>query len=193
MLFMNKEIFLLPNILSIFRLIAVIPVGYFLFSDSESSKIIIFSLFVFMLITDLSDGYVARKFNQVSETGKIIDPLVDKISIAAIAIMLLIKGLIPLWFIIVVLGRDILILIFGMYIKNRYKVTLMSNNPGRLAALFIGLILLLSIINHELLNKQLSFIYIITIGLILYSSILYLKRFIKTIGETKNGKPGTSE
>ena len=189
---LNKEIFLIPNILSIIRLIAVIPVGYFLFSESESSKIIIFSLFVFMLITDLSDGYVARKFNQVSETGKIIDPLVDKISIAAIAIMLLIKGLIPLWFIIVVLGRDILILVFGMYIKNRYKVTLMSNYPGKLAALCIGLILLLSIINHELLNKQLSFIYIVTIGLILYSSILYFKRFIKTIGETKNGNSGTA-
>jgi len=181
----------------------VVPVGYFIFFELENSKIIIISLFVFMFITDLTDGYIARKFNQVSETGKIIDPLADKISVGVIAIMLFIKGLLPLWFIIIVLARDILILLFGMYLKNKYKVTLMSNYPGKIAVLSIGLILLLSVINHELLNKQLSFIYIvvtigfilyiISVGFILYSSILYFNRFIKTIGETKNGKPGTAK
>lgn len=190
---MNKEIFLIPNILSILRLITVIPVGYFLFFEFENSKVIIISLFLFMFITDLSDGYIARKYDQVSETGKIIDPLADKISVGLIAIMLFIRGLIPFWFIIIVLARDILILIFGMYLKNKYKVTLMSNYPGKIAVFSIGLILLLSVINHELLNKYLSFIYIITISLILYSSILYFNRFIKTIGETKNGKPGITK
>jgi len=190
---MLKEIFLIPNLLSFVRILTVIPVGYFLFVSFEESKPIIIGLFLFMFITDLLDGYLARKLNQITETGKIIDPLADKISIGVITILIYLKGLIPLWFIITVLSRDILILIFGLYIKNKYKVTLMSNYPGKIAVVSIGLILLLSVIKIELLKNEFSFIYYITLGLILYSSILYFNRFTKTIGENKNAEPGTTK
>jgi hypothetical protein len=64
----------------------------------------------------------------------------------------------------------------------------MSNYPGKIAVFGIGLILLLSIINSELLKKEFSFTYYVVLILILYSSILYLNRFLKTIGEIKNGE-----
>jgi CDP-diacylglycerol--glycerol-3-phosphate 3-phosphatidyltransferase len=185
---MLKEIFLIPNFLSLIRILTVIPVGYLLFYKLDEAKPLIIGLFLFMYITDLLDGYLARKLNQITETGKIIDPIADKIAVGTIAILLFFRGLIPLWFIIIVLLRDMLILIFGLYLKRRYKVTLMSNYPGKLAVFSIGLILLLSVINSELLNNQFSFTYYIVICLIFYSSILYFKRFIKITGENRNGE-----
>ena len=144
-----KELYLIPNLLSLLRLFLAFPVFYLILTGVEINKVLLISLFIFMFITDLTDGYIARKFNQVSETGKIIDPLADKISVALIAIAVTIHGLIPVWFFIIVFSRDILILIFGLYLKNKYKITLMSNYPGKIAVLGIGLILLLSIINSN--------------------------------------------
>lgn len=183
-----REIFLIPNLLSIIRLLTSIPVCLLLFYNFENSKFIIIVLFIFMYITDLLDGYLARKLNQITETGKIIDPLADKFAVGLIAVTLFLKGLIPVWFFIIVLSRDILILIFGLYLKNKYNKTLMSNYPGKMAVFIIGLILLLTVINYELLTDKFSFVYYVAILMIIYSSILYFNRFLKTIGETKNAK-----
>jgi CDP-diacylglycerol--glycerol-3-phosphate 3-phosphatidyltransferase len=134
-----------------------------------------------MSITDLLDGYLARRLNEVSDLGKIIDPVADKIAIGVVAILMFFNGLIPLWFILVVLVRDVLILVFGLYLKNRKKIVLMSNYPGKFAALTIGLALAFSLFNDaELLRNISSLLYYISTILIVYSSILYLKRFKQT-------------
>ncbi len=134
-----------------------------------------------MSFTDLLDGYLARKLDEVSELGKIIDPVADKIAIGAIAILMFFNGLIPLWFILIVVVRDVLILVFGLYLKNRKKIVLMSNYPGKIAALTIGLALVFSLFKDaELLRNISSLLYYISTILIVYSSILYLKRFKQT-------------
>lgn len=131
-----------------------------------------------MYFTDLLDGYLARMLNQISELGKIIDPLADKIAVGVIAILMFINGLIPLWFIVVVLLRDLLILLFGLYLKGKKKIVLMSNYPGKIAVFTIGLALTISIFKDtELLRNISSLLYYISTILIVYSSILYFKRF----------------
>ncbi len=65
-------------------------------------------------ITDILDGYLARKFNQVTEFGKIIDPLADKIAIGAIIIKLFIIGVIPLYYFFMIIVRDVLIFLGGI-------------------------------------------------------------------------------
>jgi phosphatidylglycerophosphate synthase len=62
----------------------------------------------------------------------------------------------------------------------------MSNYAGKITALLIGIILLLSIINDELLNQVNSYLIYLTIILIVYTLIVYFKRFLKTIGDKKN-------
>ncbi len=138
-----------------------------------------------MWLTDILDGYIARKFNMITEFGKIIDPLADKICIIILGIILLNLKLIPLWFVLIIIIRDVLILLFGLYLNIKHKTTLMSNYPGKIAALIIGIILLLSITNIELLKTINSYLIYISILLILLSSYIYLKRFLKTIGDRK--------
>ena len=160
----------------------IFPLAYLLFFYPNEYRLAIIVIIILMFITDLLDGYTARKYNLITETGKIIDPLADKIAIISLAVIIFLQGKIPVWFFTIVVLRDILILTFGLYLKRKRKVVLMSNYPGKIAVLSIGLILLFTVINNgdnELFKQVMSFLYYISSVLIIYSTYLYFIRFIK--------------
>jgi len=177
----GKEIFYIPNLVSIFRLVLLIPVCYLLLEHFESKNTLIIILVLCMYFSDLLDGFLARRLNQISEAGKIIDPLADKISVAAITLILIVLGKIPLWFALIVLIRDVLIFSFGLYLNKKRDVRLMSNIPGKLAVFTIGLVLLLAIVNTGLSRDIMTYMIFISLALIIYSSYLYFIRFRKAI------------
>ncbi len=177
----NKEIFYISNLISIFRIILLIPVSYLLLTGFESENTLIIILVLCMYFSDLLDGYLARKLGQVSEFGKIIDPLADKISVIVISVILLFLGKIPLWFVLIIVLRDIFIMLFGIYLDRKKDIRLMSNYPGKIAVFSIGLIILFAVINNPLLNEISSYLYFISLVLIFYSSYLYFKRFRETV------------
>jgi cardiolipin synthase len=164
-------------------MLLIFPIAYFFISDFENSRVFIAFLIAFVWLTDISDGFIARKFNMISETGKIIDPLADKIVVAVIALLAYYKELLPLWFFILIIARDLVILIFGLFLKKKKGKVLMSNFPGKAAVFSIGLILLFSVINNELFNNAISFLILISVILIVYSSFLYFKRFLNSFGD----------
>lgn len=164
-------------------MLIIIPIAYLFLADFENSRFIIAGFLVLIWITDIADGFIARRFNMVSELGKIIDPLADKISVAVIALFAFYHGLLPLWFLVLIISRDILILFFGLLLKKKKAKVLMSNFPGKAAVFSIGLILLFSIINNELFNSAISFLLLISVILIVYSSFLYFKRFLNSLGD----------
>ncbi len=183
---MKKEFLYISNQVSVLRVLLVIPLIFLLMNQNSSNTIIIAAILVAMYISDLLDGYLARKLNQVSELGKIIDPLADKIAVVSIVIILFLQGRVETWFFIVVIARDLLILIFGLYLKSKNKIVLMSNYPGKIAVFSIGIIILLTVFNngsYELLQKVISYLYYISVILIIYSLYLYLMRFYKSIGD----------
>ncbi len=101
----------LPNLLSLFR-IAVIPVLVYLltFPDPRSALLAAF-LFLIATVTDYFDGYLARRNQTVSNLGKILDPLADKLIIAAALIMLAAmsragEASVPAWLVVVVVARE---------------------------------------------------------------------------------------
>jgi CDP-diacylglycerol--glycerol-3-phosphate 3-phosphatidyltransferase len=182
----TKEILKLPNLLSLFRIILLFPLCYFLIYGFDTKKTEIAIIILTMGATDMLDGFIARKFNMITETGKIIDPIADKTAIILISLILLFKEIVPLWFFLVIIIRDFSILFLGMILKRKYKLVLMSNYPGKLAALFIGISLLFAILRtggNELLFFINSLLYYIATILIIYSSFLYFIRFKKNIGE----------
>lgn len=100
----------MANFLTMLR-IAVTPafVVLMLKSDSHPSfKCIALALFIFGAVTDWADGFIARRTKTVSNFGIIADPLADRIFIGAALITLYIRGILPLLFLVIVLGRDIL-------------------------------------------------------------------------------------
>ena len=182
---MKKEFFYISNLLSLLRILLVVPLIFLISAEANKTAVII--ILVSMFISDLLDGFLARKLNQVSELGKIIDPLADKLAVVSVVIVLFFMGRIETWFVIVVVARDLLILVFGLYLKSKNKIVLMSNYPGKIAVLSIGIIILLCVLNDnnsELLKITISYLYYISVLLIIYSLILYYKRFSKSLGET---------
>jgi len=122
----------IANILSIFRILLVIPVVYFLNRGYFIDYVIALCLIITAVLTDYFDGYFARKFNQISITGKILDPLADKIFIGIIAIFLVIKRNFPVWYTSLIIGRDLIICIFGSLIIKKRGPVIKSNIIGKI-------------------------------------------------------------
>jgi CDP-diacylglycerol---glycerol-3-phosphate 3-phosphatidyltransferase len=101
----------LPNLLSLFRIL-IIPVLVYLltFPDAESA-LLAAALFMLASVTDYFDGYLARRNQSVSDVGKILDPLADKLMIASALIMLAAidrphEPSVPAWLVVVILARE---------------------------------------------------------------------------------------
>src|SRR5574344_1421738 len=99
----------LPNKLTLFRVILILPFCFFLMTDyvGEASKWIALGIFIVASLTDLLDGKIARKYNLVTNFGKFMDPLADKLLVCAALICL--GGRIPQWIIVVIISRELII------------------------------------------------------------------------------------
>lgn len=98
----------IPNFITLARVLSV-PVIFWLLVTGNSR--IAFFVFLFAGISDAVDGYLAKRFNWTTELGAYLDPLADKLLIVSIYIALGVSGEIPLWLVIAVVTRDILILL----------------------------------------------------------------------------------
>jgi CDP-diacylglycerol--glycerol-3-phosphate 3-phosphatidyltransferase len=161
-----KEIFLIPNLISMFRLLLSIPFLIFfkLASIDWSFRYYIIFLVVIAFISDLLDGFIARKTNSVSEFGKIIDPLADKTLVIIIVLYLFLLGKIPSYYFYTIVSRDILIFTGGILLSRRLDKVLPSNLLGKITVLFIGFFILAILFDN---NKE-SLIY----NLLFYVSFL---------------------
>ena len=102
----------LPNKLTFIRLVLAIPFIYF-FQESNAEgfvyRMIAFVLFVVASLTDFFDGYLARKYNLVTDFGKLMDPLADKILVISALVLFVELGYIQAWMSIIVIAREFLI------------------------------------------------------------------------------------
>lgn len=128
----------ISNLLSFCRLLLAVPFGVLLVNNHIYSALIIA---VVAIGTDLADGYLARKLNQISEVGKVIDPLADKVFVGTAVICLVVMGRLPLWFVIAVLLRDVLILSGGLYAQRKIGKVIPSNYVGKFTVLILSIVL----------------------------------------------------
>jgi len=99
----------LPNILTFSRMLLTFPVVALLTVENRVSVIISVLLFTIAASTDFFDGYLARKLNQVTDLGKFMDQISDKILITSLFLVFLSLGMINLWLVVVVVVRDIFV------------------------------------------------------------------------------------
>jgi cardiolipin synthase len=102
------RMFNLPNIISLARVILV-PVIFWLLITGETQ--VAFIVFIIAGISDAVDGYLAKTFGWQTELGAYLDPLADKLLIVSIFLALGVDGKLPLWLVVAVVSRDILIVI----------------------------------------------------------------------------------
>lgn len=98
----------LPNLISIARILLALPVAYLLLEERFSEALL---LFFIAGVSDALDGYLAKHFGWHSRLGSILDPLADKLLLVTAFVCLAWVGIIPLWLVMMVLGRDLIIII----------------------------------------------------------------------------------
>jgi cardiolipin synthase (CMP-forming) len=175
---LKKEILYISNLISLSRFLLVAVAAWFL--TKENYLLGCFLIFA-IWVSDLLDGYFARKRNEISEFGKMIDPIADKMAIIVLVLIMLFQDLIPLWFVIITVSRDALILVCGLYLNAKKNIVLQSNMMGKLTVFTIGLTLFLSIFEAGAQKGQFGFFFSyhneiteLLIGVLLFSSIVMI-------------------
>jgi CDP-diacylglycerol--glycerol-3-phosphate 3-phosphatidyltransferase len=94
------------------------------------------------ILSDYLDGYFARGREEITDLGKILDPLADKIFFGTAAVIMILQGLIPQYLAFIIIGRDILIFLGGIYIKSKTGIVVASNMTGKIAVNVAAIVLI---------------------------------------------------
>jgi CDP-diacylglycerol---glycerol-3-phosphate 3-phosphatidyltransferase len=138
----------LPNVITIGRIVMAPAVTILLFVPTFTARLIAWFLFLIAAFSDLWDGYLARKYGWISNFGKLLDPIADKLLLVATFLPILILsrqespitqmpllGAMPLWIVLVIFGREALVTAIRSWAAGR-GVVIAAGRAGKLKAVF---------------------------------------------------------
>ena len=167
----------LPNVLSMSRFVLALPLAYLIYTDAPLSWLM--TVFFTAVATDFFDGKLARWSKAVSDWGKVLDPLADKFSGIMVMVALVLRGSLPVWFLGVLLVRDVLIVWGGTFLGRRTGMVLMSLWSGKIAVAALALTVLAAIPQIGTDQPVIDWLIGITTVLMIVSWFRYLVRFIR--------------
>lgn len=134
----SDHIITIPNVLSFLRL-ALVPVFLILLVEGQDALALV--ILAVSGITDFLDGFLARRLNQVSRLGQLLDPAADRLYIFAALLGLGWRELIPFWLVIVIIARDVMLVVLAVMLARHGSGALPVVKTGKAAtaALFVGL------------------------------------------------------
>jgi len=127
----DYKVFTWPNLVTVLRLFLALPGLYLMWIGGN--KLVILVIFAVVFLSDLLDGFLARKLNQFSEVGKMLDPLVDKIITAVCAVILILHYGLPIWIAAVIVGKDVLLVLGGSLLLGKRAKAIPANIWGKIA------------------------------------------------------------
>ncbi|MGY4856642.1 CDP-alcohol phosphatidyltransferase family protein [Cryobacterium sp. AP23] len=112
---LSSRVLTVPNVLSFMRL-ALVPVFLWLLIEGADAWALL--VLAVSSLTDFLDGWIARRFNQITRLGQLLDPAADRLYIFAALIGLAWRDLVPWWIVVIVVGRDVFLLGLGVVLAN---------------------------------------------------------------------------
>ncbi len=183
------NVWTIPNVLTMIRLL-LIPVFVMVFFSTphDQNKIAAFAIFAAASITDMFDGMLARRLNQITDFGKLFDPLADKVMVVTAMVCQAVIGVFP-WIAIIIVGvKELIMMLGGIFMLSR-NVVVYSNYVGKTAQVFFIASLLLSFFHPGLeagsirllgMTADLLLLWI-TVALSLTALIVYAAGAAKTL------------
>ena len=164
-----------PNILTVLRFFLIPFTLYFLANDQY---IIAICFIILSGITDVLDGAIARKYNLITNFGKLIDPLADKITQLSLLGTLVVKNIIPLWILVIVLIKEAAMVAGASFLYGK-ELVVSSKWYGKASTVLFYLAIILSMIFKDLgINVWVDLIiYYIAVGMTLFSLVMYFREF----------------
>ena len=180
-----KPVFTIPNILSMIR-ICLIPfiVWYYFDTTIEYNLLIVMGLVMVSGLTDVVDGFIARRFNMISEVGKILDPIADKLTQASVVFCLCTKHTVLIPLVIIIVIKELFMLIGTLVILNDVDAeTPYARWWGKLATVLLYAIMVLVIISDYfggfIPDIVITFLSSVAIAFVFFAFLSYLNIFFK--------------
>lgn len=175
----NKRIWTVPNVLTMLRM-ALIPVYWVLMSQGKMIPAL--CTYLAASLTDLADGYIARKYNQITDFGKLMDPLADKLMVLSVMLSMILPmggrpAILPWPPFVVVLAKELLMVLGGVFMLKKGMVVY-SKVIGK-AAQFVMVCSLLCAFFYEYFDRVGAPVYLwllwIAVGLTICALVFYAK------------------
>ena len=165
----------LPNKLTVFRVILIVPFVLFLLTNLGGSygDWIALAIFIVASLTDLADGKIARKYNLVTNFGKFMDPLADKLLVCSAMICLIELERIPAWVVIIIIAREFIISGFRLIASDNH-VVIAASYWGKFKTTFQMIMVCLMIANIQALYMLTQIIMWIALVLTVVSLVDYI-------------------
>jgi CDP-diacylglycerol--glycerol-3-phosphate 3-phosphatidyltransferase len=178
----------LPNLLSLFRILLVPLLVVVLLTKFENKEFVGLGVFLLAALTDLLDGWVARRFHLVTRLGKLLDPAADKILIAAafISLVELNPGLVPAWMVVAIISRELAVSALRSFAAAE-RVVIAASIAGKLKTVVQVIAISLIIIYNQLGEfSHLAPISLwVSLVVTVYSGFEYFVRFARLIIATE--------
>lgn len=180
----SKQILSLPNGVSIIRILAIPFILVLLFSTDKTLQIITALIFLLVAFTDTLDGYLARRRRMVTTLGKFLDPLADKLLIVTALIALISARDVPLWMVIVIVGREIAVTgLRGIAISE--GIVISSSMTGKYKTAFEMVSIFFLILGGTRLSIDVHLVGMVLLWIALILAVLsgigYFSKFLKTL------------
>ena len=176
-----KDLGKLPNLITLGRLLLLPVIFFCLRQEGLIYPLAAVVMILAAILLDALDGYIAHRFNQVTSLGRILDPVVDKISVGCGIIFLLILREFPLWAALIILGRDVAILALVFILIRRKNLIATSNLLGKATVLALGGMILFHIVR---LQPYATIFTYVGVALVILSGLDYIVGYLRIIRNT---------
>ncbi|MBP5675184.1 CDP-diacylglycerol--glycerol-3-phosphate 3-phosphatidyltransferase [Candidatus Saccharibacteria bacterium] len=176
----------LPNKLTMLRILLV-PVFVFLLLCpifGEGNKWVVLAIFCVACFTDFLDGKIARKYHMITDFGKFMDPLADKLLVCSALICLIDLNLLPSWFVVIVIAREFVVSGLRLIAVDN-GIVIAASWWGKFKTAFQMALIILLILNFDSLKVITTIIFWVTLALTLVSMLDYLWKNRSVVSQTK--------
>lgn len=177
----------IPNILTLIRLGLVPCFAVIYMSSLAHAGLAAGCIFVLAAVTDVIDGYIARKYDQITKLGRILDPLADKLlQLTAISCMAL-KGIMPMVLFFILISKEMLMFLGGLRMAGRFEDVMPSNWFGKAVAFAVNFSIAFVIIFGKYIESAIPAVFTVITALavaallnyfVLYLRVMFRKRAV---------------
>ena len=181
----EDRIVTVPNVLTLLRFLAVPVVLLLLLAETDVTDLAAGVLFVLAALTDLLDGVIARR-TIPTRLGALLDPVADRLMLSGVAVVLAVRGLLPVWAVAILAGRDVLALVGGLVFGGRIRV----NPVGKAATAVLMAAVALVILGEGNLETTGGIMFYAGFVLSLAAALGYAIRVSRVFGDSGRGPGG---
>jgi len=169
----------IPNVLTFIRFLLVPVAIYYAVKDKLLTGFIIYTI---ACATDVLDGVIARKFNMITEAGKLLDPLADKVMIMGMVVTFTVLGVLPIFVLIIVVVKEVTMISGGIFLYKN-NIVVQANIFGKIAALLLHLSIGFTFL-HNIYGKVYLYLMYLALAMSLASLVQYFylnmyKKYVK--------------